>query len=301
MNFPRKMALKAGLTLALLAASGLAAAATTAFTATYKGGSTSACNSSYNMSGQEPSTSGKYPVMVYIGGTGESYTSNWANAAVAAAAAKGFVAASVQYDNASFGTCSTIGQRAKCIFNPNNVNSAIAKLCSRAKADCSKGIVTGGLSQGSIISVLSRDYDSRIRASMGQGTGSTYTVAYNLQSCMANGKHAQPGSNLRIINGERDMFVGGTESIARSQAELVTGITCSGLSPTSCIKSDGSGWAIVKDANVLDLYADHCFMGLGTYGAQCTGVLAVDANYQYGSGAWALPATMTWLKSRVTP
>jgi len=277
------------------------AAAQTSFTATYKGGSTSSCGTTYSISGKEPTASGKYPVYVHIGGTGETYNGAWASAAVDAAVAKGFVAATVQYDNASFGTCSTIGQRAKCIFNASNANSAIAKLCSRAKADCSKGIVTGGLSQGSIISVLSRDYDSRIRASMGQGTGSTYTAAYNLQSCMANGKHAQPGSNLRIINGERDMFVGGTEAIARSQAELVTGITCSGLSPTSCIKSDGSGWAIVKDANVLDLYADHCFMGLGTYGAQCTGVLAVDTNYQYGSGVWALPATMTWLKSRVTP
>jgi hypothetical protein len=135
---------------------------------------------------------------------------------------------------------------------------------------------------------------------MGQGTGSTYTIAYNLQSCIANGKHSQPGSRLRIINGERDMFVGGTEAIARSQAELVTGIKCSG-SPTSCFQGNGAGWAIVKDYNTVDLYADHCFMGLGTYGAQCTGVLALDPNYQYGSGNWALPATMDWLKSFVTP
>ena len=291
--------LRRGLALALAAACGLAAAQSS-FTMSYKGGSTSACSSSYSISGKEPSAAGKYPVYVHVGGTWESYNGVWATAAVNAAVARGFVAATVQYDNASFGSCSTIGTRAKCIFNPSNVNSAIAKLCSRAKADCSKGVVTGGLSQGSIISVLSRNYDSRIRASMGQGTGSTYTVAYNLQSCIANGKHTQPGSRLRIINGERDMFVGGTEAIARSQAELVTGIKCSG-SPTSCFQGNGAGWAIVKDYNTVDLYADHCFMGLGTYGAQCTGVLALDPNYQYGSGSWALPATMDWLKSFVTP
>lgn len=284
-----------------LAITGLtgAAVAQTSFTASYRGGSTSTCGTTYNIRGAEPTATGKYPVYVHVGGTGESYNSAWAMAAVNAMAAKGFVAATVEYDNASFGTCSTIGQRAKCIFNPSNTNSAIAKLCSRAKADCSKGIVTGGLSQGSIISVLSKNYDSRIRASMGQGTGSTYTVAYNLESCMANGKHAQPGNRLRIINGERDMFVGGTEAIARSQAELVTGIKCTGA--TQCLQSNGSGWVVVKDYQVNDLYADHCFMGLGTYGAQCTGVLAVDTNYQYGSGAWALPATTTWLKSFVTP
>ncbi|WOB09572.1 hypothetical protein [Piscinibacter gummiphilus] len=278
-----------------------AAFAQTSFSATYKGGSTSSCGTTFNISGKEPTASGKYPVYIHIGGTGEPYNGAWASAAVDAMAAKGFVAATVEYDNGSFGTCTTISTRAKCIFNGANANSAIAKLCARAKADCSKGVVTGGLSQGSIISVLSRNFDSRIRASMGQGTGSTYTVAYNLESCMANGKHTQPGDRLRIINGERDMFVGGTESIARSQAELVTGLKCSGLSPTECFRSNGSGWAVVKDYQVNDLYADHCFMGLGTYGAQCTGILAVDTNYRYGSGAWALPATTNWLKSFVTP
>lgn len=298
MRLSFKTLIRAGIALAITAASTLAAAQTS-FTATYKGGSTSACGTSYSIVGAEPSAAGKYPVYIHVGGTGENYNSNWAMAAVNAAAAKGFVAATIQYDNGSFGTCTTISQRAKCIFDGTNVNSAIAKLCSRAKADCSKGVVTGGLSQGSIISVLSRNFDARIQASMGQGTGSTYTAAYNLESCMANGKHTQPGSRLRIINGERDMFVGGTEAIARSQAVLVTGISCSG-SPTSCFQSNGSGWAIVKDTQVLDFYADHCFMGLGTYGAQCTG-LPVDSNYQYGSGVWALPATMTWLKSFVTP
>ena len=297
MKLSTRTLVRAGLALALTAVSALASAQTS-FSATYKGGSTSSCGTTYNITGAEPTASGKYPVYIHIGGTGENYNSAWAMAAVNAMAAKGFVAATVAYDNGSFGTCSTISTRAKCIFNGANSNSAIAKICARAKADCSKGVVTGGLSQGSIISVLSRNFDSRIRASMGQGTGSTYTVAYNLESCMANGKHTQPGDRLRIINGERDMFVGGTEAIARSQATLVTGRSCTGA--TECFGSNGSGWAIVKDYQVLDLYADHCFMGLGTYGAQCTG-LPVDSNYQYGSGAWALPATTNWLKSFVTP
>jgi hypothetical protein len=299
MKISSKSLWRAGLALALTAASTLAAAQTS-FTATYKGGSTAACGTTYSISGKEPTASGKYPVYVHIGGTGESYNSNWAMAAVNAAVAKGFVAATVQYDNGSFGTCSAIGTRAKCIFDPNNVNSAIAKLCSRAKADCSKGIVTGGLSQGSIISVLSRDYDSRIRASMGQGTGTTYTAAYNLASCMNNGNHAQPGSRLRIINGERDMFVGGTEAVARASAQTVTGISCTG-NPQSCFQANGAGWYIVKDAQVLDLNADHCFMGYGgVVGVQCSGAL-VDSGYQNGSVAWQLKPTIDWLKTFVTP
>lgn len=296
MNILGKTFLRIGVTLALTGAAMLASAQTS-FSMTYKGGSTSSCGSTYNITGKEPSASGKYPLFVYIGGTGESYTSNWGAAAIDEAVSKGFVAASVQYDNASFGTCSTIGTRAKCIFNPANANSAIAKLCSRAKVDCSKGIVTGGLSQGSIISVLSKNTDSRVRASFGQGTGSTYTVAYNLESCMADGKHKQTGDRIRIVNGERDMFVGGTEATARSQAELVTGLKCTGKQ--SCFRSNGSGWYIVKDAQVYDLNADHCFMGYGgVVGVQCSGLL-VDPGYQYGSDPWQVKATIAWLKTFV--
>lgn len=268
--------------------------AQTSFTASYTNGST------YSISGKEPSASGKYPVYVHIGGTGETYNGAWAQAAIDAAVARGFVAATVEYDNASFGTCNTISGRAKGIFNAASTASAIAKLCARGKADCSKGVVTGGLSQGSIISVLAKNYDSRVRASMGQGTGSTYTVAYNLESCMADGKHTQSGDRIRIINGERDMFVGGTEATARSQAELVTGLKCTGKQ--SCFRANGSGWYVVKDYEVADLNADHCFMGnLGTIGIQCSGVLAVDPYYRSGSNQWGVIATMNWLKTFVTP
>lgn len=293
---PFRPAWAAALPLLAAAAASLSSIPAQAQTQTFSSSYTTS-GRSYSISGREPTASGKYPVYVHIGGTGESYTSAWSGAAVDAAAAKGFVAASVQYDNATFGSCSIIGGRAKGIFDATSVNSAIAKLCARGKADCSKGVVTGGLSQGSIISVLAKNYDTRVRASMGQGTGSTYTAAYNLSSCIANGNHAQPGDRLRIINGERDMFVGGTESIARSQAELVTGLSCPGRQ--SCFRTNGSGWYIVKDYEVLDLYADHCFMGYGgLYGSQCTGLL-VDSRYQYGSDAWQLNATLNWLKTFV--
>ena len=292
--------IRAGLALAITFASTWAAAQTTSFSTTYRGGSSSLCLSSYKITGAEPSTAGKYPVYVHIGGTGESYTSNWAMAAVNAAAAKGFVAATIEYDNGSFGTCSTIGTRAKCIFNPSNSNSAIAKLCARAKADCSKGIVTGGLSQGSIISVLSRNYDSRIRASMGQGTGTKYSI-YDLSSCMASGRHTQPGNRLRIINGQQDMFVGGTVTSAGNSGKAVTGISCTS-GTQNCLQANGSGWYVVRDSQVRDGFADHCFMGYGGNDAvaQCSGS-QVDSNYQYGSEPWALGPTIDWLKTFVTP
>jgi hypothetical protein len=292
--------MRAGLALVLTAASAFAAAQTTAFSTTYRGGSSSFCGSTYKISGAEPTASGRFPVYVHIGGTGESYTSNWANAAVQAAAAKGFVAATIEYDNGSFGSCSTISSRTRCIFNANSSNSAIAKLCARAKADCSKGVVTGGLSQGSIISVLSKNYDSRVRASMGQGTGTAYSI-YSLTSCMSNGRHTQPGNRIRIINGQQDLFVGGSVASAGASGQRVTGAVCAS-GTQNCLQANGSGWYVVRDNQVQDGFADHCFMGYagGPSTGQCSG-MGVDANYQFGSEPWALNPTLDWLKSFVTP
>lgn len=262
---------------------------TESFTTTYTVDGTS-----YNISGVRPKEAGSYPVYVHIGGTNESYVSLWANAAIEAAAERGFVAASVEYANASFGDCSVIKARAKAIFDSSTAVSAISKLCASDKADCSKGVVTGGLSQGSIISVLSHDSDKRVRASFGQGTGSTYTSFYNLSECVADGKHTQSGDRLRVINGEHDVFVGGSQAIAASQAALVTGKTCSEGSH-SCFRDNGSGWYIVKDNEVQDGYADHCFMGYGGLPlTQCAGIY-VDQNYSSGQKGWELNPTIDWV------
>jgi hypothetical protein len=129
-------------------------AQTTTFTASYNGASASGgstCGTSYNISGVEPSAAGKYPVFVYTVGTYESYNNAAAMAAVNKMAAKGYIAAAVGYGTSQFGSCTAIKNKASCIYNPNNSASAISKLCSRPNADCSKGIVVGGFSQGSII------------------------------------------------------------------------------------------------------------------------------------------------------
>ncbi|WOB08250.1 hypothetical protein [Piscinibacter gummiphilus] len=281
--------------IAVLATSAsVSALAQTAFTSSYRGGTSSLCTSSYTITGYEPSTSGKYPVYIHTVGTGEDYNSELTMTQVKAMAAKGFVAASVEYASGSFGSCSTIGAKARCIFNGSNSNSAIAKLCARAKADCSKGVVTGGLSQGSIVSVLSRNYDSRIRASYGQGTGTNYSI-YNLSSCMNNGGHTQAADRIRIVNGESDSFVGPTASNVRTASQAITGLSC-GSSALSCFRSNGSGWYIVKGAEVEDGSADHCYMLVGG----CT-ARTLDNGFKTGSAAWQMDANQNWLKSFVTP
>lgn len=294
MNTLRKHLLKFGIALIATSAS-CAALAQTAFTATYRGGTSSLCSSSYNIKGYEPSTAGKYPVYIHTVGTGETFDGDLAMTQVKAMAAKGFVAATVAYSNGSFGSCSSIGTKAKCIFNGANSNSAIAKLCARANADCSKGVVTGGLSQGSVMSVLARNYDSRILASYGQGAGNKYSI-YDLTSCMNNGKHTQAADRIRLVNGESDTFVGPTASNVRTANQAITGLSC-GSSALSCFRTNGSGWYIVKAAEVSDGSADHCYMLVGG----CTSPSGLDAGFKTGSAAWQMEANQNWLKSFVAP
>lgn len=269
------------------------AMALTSFTATYKGNSSSGTSCLYtkNISGKEPDAAGKYPVFLYFVGTGGSYSGATAMNAVTEAANRGFVAATVEYSNGTFGSCSTIGNRAKCAFS--GTASAVATICARAKADCSKGIAVGGLSQGSIMATLAKNYEPRVRAAWAKGTMTSYSF-YNLDSCMNNGNHTIASTDLRVVNGESDTFGGGSISSVRTESQNVTGLSC-GSTATSCLRTDGSGWYIVRHAQVPDGEADHCYEMNGG----CNDVL--DATYASTLDPWGVKANLDWLKSRVTP
>jgi hypothetical protein len=91
------------LSIALIAGTAsVAAVAQTAFTSTYK------------ISGAEPTAAGKYPVYIHIVGTGETFNGDLAMTQDNAMAAKGFVAATVEYSSGSFGSCSAISTKTKC-------------------------------------------------------------------------------------------------------------------------------------------------------------------------------------------
>jgi len=267
-----------------------AALATSAFTSSY------ACGSTFNIAGQEPTAAGTYPVFVYTIGTSETFTNASATAAVAAMASRGFVAATVAYNSGTFGSCSTIASKARCIYDSTSTTSAISRLCARAKADCSKGIVVGGFSQGAVIATLARNFDSRVQAAWGMGDGVQYSI-FNLNACMANGNRALPSSRLRVVDGEKDQFIGPTASNVRSQMLSLTGLSCG--TGTNCLQSNGSGWFIVTNALVGDRSADHCYM---RQTGDCGGSQnALDAGWQSGTAAWELNANLDWLASFTTP
>jgi hypothetical protein len=275
-------------TFAALAAAllGSATAQAADFTSSYSAGL-----STYSIKGTEPST-GKHPVFIYTVGTTESHDNAQAMGAVAEMAAKGFVAAAVQYDSSAFGTCSQILSKARYIYNSGSTSSAISKLCARASADCSKGVVVAGFSQGSIIAVNAKNYDSRVRAAYGMGSHTSYT-AYVMNSCMTPGNYTISKDNVRIVNGQSDSFPVGS---VRSSSESVAGRSC-GTFAYECLASNGSGWIMVRDSAVGDGSADHCYQRVGG----CLGLQSVtDSTWRNGSTNWGLKANLTWLNGFVT-
>lgn len=262
---------------------------TTSFTATYKGGSSS-CNTTYNIKGAEPSTAGAYPVFVYMVGTSETYDNASAMDAVNKMASLGYVAATIQYPNSTFGACSTLTGRAKCIFDSTSASSAIAALCSRPNAACSKGIVVGGFSQGSVLAILAKNYNAQVQAAYGMGAGVQYST-YDLRACVANGNRTLTSDRLRALNGEADGFMGSTESSVRSQLQELTGLTCTSTS-TSCFQSNNSGWYVIKNAEVSDGTADHCYMRQGGCSINEN---TLDQKWLAGTYSWSLDANLQWL------
>lgn len=267
--------------------------AQTSFAATYSGAGIfgGSCSSTYNISGVEPSTTGTYPVFVYMVGTNETYTNAAAMAAVNNMAAKGYVAATIEYASSQFGDCSVLSAKSSCAFNPNSATSAVSQLCSRAKADCSKGIVVAGFSQGSILAILAKNYDARVQAAYGTGTFVQYST-YDLRSCVANGNRTLHSDRLRVADGESDSFGGGSASSVRSQLQELTGMSC-GSNAYTCFHPNNSGWIIVKNREVSDGSADHCYMRSsgGCFGSENS----LDKKWETGTANWALDPNLKWL------
>jgi dienelactone hydrolase len=273
---------------------------TTSFSDSYKGAKSSGsstCGTAYSISGVEPSAAGQYPVFIYTVGTFESHDNASAMAAINSMAAKGYIAAAVGYGSSQFGDCTAIKNKTSCIYNPNNNASAISKLCSRPNADCSKGVVVAGFSQGGIVAINAKNYDARVQAAYSTGASTKYD-RYDMSSCMADGNRTLQSDRLRAVNGEKDNYGGGTHASNQAELEKITGKTCAAGS-AACMNSNDSGWIIVKNSQVQDGSADHCYMRASgdCFGSQNS----LDSGWKSGTANWQLEQNLNWLKGFTTP
>src|SRR6185369_310683 len=167
--------------------------------------------------------------------------------------------------------------------------SAVSVLCSRPRADCRGGIVVGGLSQGSIVADLAANWDAPVRAAWGIGDGTNYAF-FDISACVESANRALPMDRLRIVNGEHDTYVSGSDH-SRTQSAAVTGYNC-GPTAWDCLQADGSGYYIVQDSQVQDGEADHCYHGDGGCIASQN---SLDSGWENGDEPWQMNPNLDWL------
>jgi hypothetical protein len=228
---------------------------------------------------------GPYPVFIWTPGTFEPYNDPLSILFISQMASRGFLAATVSYDysadsNGGVRDCGTYAERAQGIFDASRSTSAAAVLCGLSNADCGKGIVTSGVSQGGFLTVLARNYEPNVRA--------TYALSmsdYNkekgvsLASCVDKQYTAIPANRLTIVNGASD-----TSFVGQQPIENVSGYTCPN-GATQCWSPDnsGAGWYIVQDSQVRDGLADHCYFLMN-------GCL----RFEQGDPGWMPPSSFNW-------
>jgi hypothetical protein len=243
------------------------------------------CGADYGLAGYEPAAPGRYPVFLYTVGTFGQYDGAEADLITREMAARGFVAVSVQYYNFINPSCDTLKNKASCAYNPWQGDSALSTICRRSKADCWKGVTVGGLSQGSQMAILAKNYDWRVSAAWVMG--GTDILA---QSCVDNGTRLLSGDRLRVINGEADIFAD------QSTLQALTWSFCP-AGQKSCLRPNGSGWYQVTSAQVEDGDADHCYFSVGG----CTNTPTFDSGWAPPANEeWSLSTNLDWLSGFVT-
>lgn len=241
------------------------------------------CSSSRNAAVWEPPASGKYPVAIVTPGTGGSITASAYQELAKEFARQGFVAVIPDYNSSENLllpiSIDRVKAKANCTYNRLRPESVMTKVCARSKIDCNKGIVTSGHSQGGAMALLGYDYDPRIAAAHAWGTGND--VPFTM-----------PKSKIRVIAGETD-----TQKKTPTDLNAMTGLNCK--DQWECfIGPNGNGWRRVRNDEVEDKDADHCFT---TNGGCLALIRPLDKNTLNASKNWSYPANVTWLKNFVTP
>ena len=246
--------------------------------------------------GHEPRAAGSYPVFIYLTGTLMKFNGPEAQRLTHGMAKRGFVAAAVDYDNAAYPYCPTMNAKAKCIFDGKSNTSALSKVCARAKADCSRGVVVAGFSQGANLAALSRNENENVRAAYLMGHGDRALNGLDVSRCADDANTVLAPNQMRSVNGEADLFFGNALSGVRKQLQKVVGVQCP--EGTQCEQPNGSGWFIIGNKDLQDGAADHCYF-LNKANAYCSAYEGVDPIWEKGRESWSMGPNLDWLANQI--
>ncbi len=233
---------------------------------------------------------GPYPVFMWTSGTFEPHVDPQALLFMNQMASRGFLAASVQYNNMEpVQACKQYTDRARSVFDSTTPTSAIGVLCALGSANCGKGVVTAGISQGGMLAVLARNYAPQVAATYAMSVSDYNLIGHLRLPCMDKANTLIPADRLTIVNGISDEFFAG-----QSPLQNVSGIACAdGTLQCWSPNGSGGGWYIVQNSQLQDGLADHCYPMNG-------GCIAItqDPNWQPASSYnWSLTPNLDWLAS----
>jgi hypothetical protein len=246
------------------------------------------------------------PVFIYTVGTDDAYDSSDAISIAQAAAAQGFIGATVAYDNGLGNVaCGGTNSNAHCIYGSADAQtSAVELLCALSNlgpnavsADCTgKGIGAAGHSQGGGVAVRAKNHDSRVRAAWTIGTGSSSLWD---TSCF---KPNQASVSDRALVAEKYRAYAGFDDINK-EVELngITGLTCA-AGTANCLTSNtsaGYGWYRIQQSELGGPPAvqDHCPHRV----AGCSGDHTINVTWSASTAYQAsLTNSLAWMKTKLS-
>ena len=246
---------------------------------------------------REPAGAGRHPVFVYLVATAGLYDGEEAKTFVEAMAARGFVAAAAEYDTLFGVAPEALDGKSACLFDAASSASAVSRLCARASADCTRGVVVAGFSQGAFLAARAHNHDPRVRGVYALGLNDHVMPAgYVAQVSPApDGTRTLPASRLRIVDGAALSEWAGEQEATRAQLNGLTGSACA-VTAYACLGPAGAGWYIVQHAQVADGSADHCYFHGG---GGCSYTPAYDPRWAPpGAEPWSLATNLDWLAAQ---
>jgi hypothetical protein len=252
------------------------------------------CGQRYATRGFEPDVpegSGR-PLFVYFSGTNfvldrDAFREQilpGAEAVTRAMAERGFVALQVDYDNDPQAWLSDHAGMLSCLFDAARPESLLSVACALPQVDCELGIAAWGHSLGALMAHRSADYDARVRAVWTTGYGGDPAATL-------------PVTRLRVVNGELD-----TSNGTAATLNAITGFSnaeCPDDGRSECLRSNGSGWIIVRAADCQRSSADHCWFDKQTC-TDATPVLEPNWVDPASTKPFALLTNADWMAATVS-
>jgi pimeloyl-ACP methyl ester carboxylesterase len=294
------------------------------FQATYKGGH----DEEYQMKGFHPEGKGKFPVYVYLPGTGDTPGNPQDMEYVKYMAGKEFVAATIEYQNGDmcFSLCQDGGECKLSFFSmlglgttittfekARKIKNALDVLCQHENADCSKGLAVMGHSQGGFTTMVLTLLDSRITAILPMGVGPLQMPGEAVDrfrfdtKCVGNAQISKhlPQSKRRYTNGEADNLSRSNQSNDNKGLEDFSGYLCKTTeTPINCMQDDGSGYYIVsateytdEDMKVVFDTSHHKVAGHNFFGSSdpVSEESVFLPSFKDGSAPWTMKPMLDWL------